>query len=93
MSRPRPYRTTMQCEICGRSRKVHFFDLAERTRFLNHALHHMLTLCQGCAESVQSMVVQSEGLYALAEMEMDPPAPPAGFFGVPLPEGRGQAHR
>ncbi len=70
---------TMRCEICGRSRKVRFFDLAEKTRFLNHALHHMLTLCQGCAESVQGLAGQSEGLYALAEMDMDIPVPPAGF--------------
>lgn len=80
MWRPRPYGATMQCEICGRSRRVHFFDLAEKTRFLNHALHHSLTLCQGCAESVRGMAGESDGLYALAEVPMETPAPPAGFF-------------
>ncbi|MEM3086621.1 MAG: hypothetical protein QXO51_05675 [Halobacteria archaeon] len=69
----------MQCEICGRSRKVHFFDLAERTRFLNHALHHSLTLCQGCADSVQGFAGASEGLYALARAAVGPPLPSGGF--------------
>lgn len=65
----------MQCQICGRSRKVRFFDLAERTRFLNHALHHSLALCQGCADSVRGMAGQSEGLYALAEVPVSPLGP------------------
>lgn len=56
----------MHCEICGRARRVMFFDLVERTCFPDQPLRHSLTLCQGCAEGVRARAGQSEGLYSLS---------------------------